>query len=273
MVVYSEANDLEINCKKTEAMKFRKSGPNLKSDKLFCKNQKLKFVNFFKYLGVTFKYTGKSFCKHVAARCLAANVATFDIKNLQKMSVKAALELFQLKIEPIASYGITVIWPYLSDSDIRSLNMVFDMYLKRLMSVHKSTKNRLIHHILEVDSFVGHLQAKFNLPYTGNFGKMLYEREQKSVMLSPDFLYVCDTLPKYWMGPLKDDRHVFTRILAHGFHHEFCKTSKFHFADMSVCICNFCSKNADNIMLYFVTIQLCPASTNWLVLTNDNLKV
>jgi hypothetical protein len=43
---------------------------------------------------------------------------------------------------------------------------------------------------VEVDSFVGHLQAKYNLPYTGSFGNLLYDRGQKAIMLSPDFICV-----------------------------------------------------------------------------------
>jgi hypothetical protein len=242
LVTYSEENDLEINTKKTEVVKFRKSGSNNKKEKLYCKNQEIKFVNFFKYLGVTFKHTGKSFAKHVNNRCLAATVATFDIKHLQKLSVRAALELFVIKIEPILAYGISVIWPYLNEANLRSLNMVFDMYLKRMLCVHKSSKNRLIHHMLEVDSFVGHIQAKYNLPYTGSFGCLLYEREQKSIMLSPDFIYVHDTLPTHWTGPMKLDRHVFTRTLVHGFHFKFCTNAKFHSADYSACVCQFCHK-------------------------------
>ena len=110
------------------------------------------------------------------------------------------------------------------------------------MCIHKSSRNRLVHHILEVDSFVGHLQAKYNLPYTGSFGSLLYEREQKAIMLSPDFIYVHDTLPSHWIGPMQSDRHVFTRTLVHGFHFKFCTNQKFHSAEFSACKCQFCDK-------------------------------
>jgi len=144
-------------------------------------------------------------------------------------------------VEPIASYGISVIWPYLTTNDIIALNRVFDMYLKRMLCIHKSSQNRLVHHFLGVNTFVEYLQVKLNLPFTGNFGKLTESTRMKGLLLTPDFLYACEYLPEKWKGPLQKDRHVFTRLLVHGFHFKFCENKKFHHSDKN-CKCIFCKK-------------------------------
>jgi Reverse transcriptase (RNA-dependent DNA polymerase)/Endonuclease-reverse transcriptase len=241
---YSDNNDLCINAAKTVAVKFRRGGNIRKTDKIYCKEVEITFQNSVRYLGVTLSHIPRSFAKHTAARTLSANIATFDIKKISRLSVDAAIRLFFIKVAPIASFGLSVVWPHLTITDIRKLNMVYDSYLKRMMCIHKSSKNRIVHHVLNVDSFVGHLQVQFNLPYTGAFGAFLEERERKQNCLPERIQDTLSELPNRWRNPLQDDRHVYTRIIAHGFHFKFCVRVEFHHAEEE-CRCKFCDLRCD----------------------------
>jgi Reverse transcriptase (RNA-dependent DNA polymerase) len=239
LVVYSDANDLSVNAAKTVVVKFRKGGNISKHDKLQCKGINIDFQNSVRYLGVILSHIPTSFAKHIKSRSLNANLATFDIKKLTRLSTDAAIRLFFIKVAPIASFGIAVAWPYLTLTDLRQLNMVFDSYLKRMLSVHKSSKNRIIHFILAAGSFVEYLHSTFNLPYTAAFGALLQERDEKQKCLPENLEQVLHTIPNRWRNPLQDDRHIFTRFLMHGFHFKYCSRADFHEAS-DTCVCKFC---------------------------------
>jgi hypothetical protein len=93
-------------------------------------------------------------------------------------------------------FGIKTIWPYLTATDYATLDTILTSYLKRALCIHSSSQNRLLYSLLDIDSFVGTLQSKFNLPYTAAFGSYLYEREMKFLSIAPDFQYVVDTV--FW---------------------------------------------------------------------------
>jgi hypothetical protein len=84
----------------------------------------LEFVNSYKYLGFTFQPSGKTFTKHVADRCRLGQLAMLSITKLPLISISTAINLFDIKISPIVTYGNQVIWPYLSVSDLRQLEKV-----------------------------------------------------------------------------------------------------------------------------------------------------
>src|SRR5688500_14874143 len=91
---------LEVNLQKTQAMKFRRGGRLAARNVLQLGGREIQYVNSFTYLGITLSPTGKSFGGHIAQRTRKALVAATTIESPQKLSLKTALALFDLKIAP-----------------------------------------------------------------------------------------------------------------------------------------------------------------------------
>ena len=89
-------------------MKFRNKGRGRYklTDKLELDGVNIEFVTEFTYLGVVFQPSGISFNKHIEKRVRAALLATYNIPQLQSLSIKTAIKFFDLKVSPIASYAI-----------------------------------------------------------------------------------------------------------------------------------------------------------------------
>lgn len=51
---------------------------------------------------------------------------------------------FHIKILPIATYGIRLIWRYLTPRDLEKLERVKTTYLMRVLNVHRTSRNRLV---------------------------------------------------------------------------------------------------------------------------------
>ena len=160
---YVKEVGLTINSQKTEAMKFRKEGRLAATDELRLAGVPVKFMNTFCYLGVTLTVTGKSFTPHIVERLRRALIAATPIASPQKLSVGTALGLFTLKVAPSAAYGVEVIWGYLDVRALIELDRIKPVFLKRVLGLHNSTRNRLIYALVGSPSFTEELQARFQL--------------------------------------------------------------------------------------------------------------
>jgi hypothetical protein len=67
----------------------------------------------------------------VEKRLRAALFATYNIHELNNLSIETALKLFDLKVSPIASSGIEIIWPNLTKLDLENIERVKTRYLKK----------------------------------------------------------------------------------------------------------------------------------------------
>jgi Reverse transcriptase (RNA-dependent DNA polymerase). len=110
---WSQENDI-INRDKTNVMKFRKGGTLKTTDIFTCGGQALEIVKSYKDLGITFQVTGHTFSKHIEDRAVIAMKATVEIKKQNLMSIATDLKLFTIKVAPIATYGIQLIWNHLT---------------------------------------------------------------------------------------------------------------------------------------------------------------
>jgi hypothetical protein len=102
----------------------------LNTDVLSCNSEYLEFVKSFKYLGVTFQQTSKAFALHIKDKCKCALTATYSISNLHLLSIYTAVELFHIKVSPVASYGIEIIWSFRSYRDLNNIEAVKSRCLK-----------------------------------------------------------------------------------------------------------------------------------------------
>ena len=179
---YVSANSLEINVAKTKAMKFRRGGRLASDDRLQLGPDPLEFVNHFSYLGITFSRKGDSFTSHVQERTRKGHLAFHSIRDPHKLALATAMVLFELKIEPTASYGVPVIWANLKASHFMELDRLRATFIKRALGVHRSSRNRIAFLIAGVPLLAEDLQRKYNLPKTDAYTEHLrtWESRRKS---------------------------------------------------------------------------------------------
>jgi hypothetical protein len=135
-------NELQLNEKKTVPMTFRKGGRPA-ANIIIYKNRPLITVPHFKYLGVTMQTQGNIYTIHIKERIIAAMITMNGIQNICKISLRAALQLFKLKITPI-TYGINIYWDHLKRSNPEDIEKVKARFLKKAMRLSKYTLSRLV---------------------------------------------------------------------------------------------------------------------------------
>jgi len=114
-------------------VKFRKGGKLAESARIKCNGKHFQRVNHFKYLGLTIQTTGKSFRIHLRSRMIAAVRAMNDIKDLKRIALGTAMQLFRLKVVPTLTYGIDLILEYFTRKQLLELEKMKARYLKRVL--------------------------------------------------------------------------------------------------------------------------------------------
>ena len=232
-------------------MKFTKSGKGRRksTDELFINGKKIDFSSSFTYLGVTFQPSGTTFSKHIERRKKFAMFATYDIQKLSMLSIDTGLKLFDLKIAPIISYGIQSIWEFLSKDDFHMIEKVKACFIRKLLSVDKSTRSRFTYPLVNCKLFVEELKHRFNLSATKAYSDFYNERMKELENLPGDYFTLDAFQNEEWKGPQFKLRHVYTRFACHGFHHLICKNTKYHEKIDDKCICELCENPCDRYHL------------------------
>jgi len=237
---YSQYVTLHKNLKKCKVMKFRRGSVPCK-EIFTVDGEEIEFVNNFCYLGVTFQVSGRAFSTHIKNRVRASAQATFEIKNLHQLSLETALKLFHIKVAPVASYGIEVIWSHLKHSSFKLLETVKTRYLKKAMCLSKFNKSRYVYFLADTTLFVEELRMKFNLPETEAYKRFYQENVNNVLNVNQEFFKTEGMINDVWKRPNFEKRHVYTRFSCHGFHFLICKNKEFHDADEK-CICELCNE-------------------------------
>ena len=239
IVGYMTEMGLEINWDKTVAMKFRRGGRLARGDILRVRGKQIAFVNKFTYLGLSLSVTGFNFTGHVMERVNKAKRAAAAIKNPQLISMKTAEALFKLKIAPIATYGLQLIWEHLGERCLSLLDGVKFFFLKRVLGVSNICRNRLVRVLEGGPLLVEDLQIRFNLPKTRAFER--YTELWKAKMREIDSnIFVTKALRDgSWREAGNRSRHLTTTFAVHGYHHSLCQREGFHEPDEN-CRCLRC---------------------------------
>ena len=232
---------LTVNQAKTVAMKFRRGGRIAAQDTLHIATTPLAYVKKFPYLGLLLTPNGHSFLSHVAERCRKALIAVSTFRNPQLLSIPTALRLFDLKIAPIAAYGIALIWSDLTPTSLEQLNRLKASFLKRVLGLHRTARNRLVYLLVDTPLFVEELKQRFDLPASRSYETVLATWENKFAEIDADFLNTRAMQESTWKGVDRSNRHVVARFAVHGFHHRLCATLGFHEPDVS-CVCGRCGR-------------------------------
>ena len=238
---YVKEIGLLINMNKTEAMKFRRGGRLAATDTLRIDGTNLKYVKSFKYLGVVMPTNGQSFVEHITDRGRRAMVASVGIRTPARLSLRTALALFDIKVAPVASYGIQVIWKHLSSLQLEKLDRIKPAFLKRALGLHRSALNRYVYLLSDTPLFAEDLKRRFNLPCTPAYLDFISAWETKMAEIDPNFYRTGALVTETWKLAGRTNRHVLTRFAVHGFHHVLCGTGGFH-SPSDTCICMRCGE-------------------------------
>jgi hypothetical protein len=112
-----------------------------------CKcNLSIKLTINLKYLGVTFQTPGNVFTLHLNERLNGASKALNNIMHLNKLSLTTAIKLFQLKVNPVATYGLANIWVHLK-KQLERLEKLKATFPKKTLCLSKYTPSRLVYEL------------------------------------------------------------------------------------------------------------------------------
>ena len=239
--IWVEENELDINIQKTEVTIFRKGGKIAKSETFAFKGEPLTITNRPCYLGVTIQTTGRCFGMHLTRRITAAVHSMSSIQHLSRMSIDTAMKLFKAKVMPIATYGISLTWPYLTKKQMKDLEKIKAVYLKKILCISKYTPSRYAYVLAKETFFLEDLKLTFLLPETRASKDALQERLNKQEEIEENFYNTDAMVVRDWTLPDYELRHVVTRYAVHGFHHRICKTKSFH-TPCDKCKCSECGK-------------------------------
>lgn len=114
-------------------------------------------------------------------------MAASSIRKPHLLSLHTALQLLDMKVGPTASYGVEVIWQNLTQANLEMYNRLKASFLKRILSLHISTKNRLVYLLSDTPLFAEDLRRRYNLPRTAAYEEMLRSWEFKFADLDPAF--------------------------------------------------------------------------------------
>lgn len=167
-----------------------------------------------------------------------------DIRNIGQLSLTTAMTLFKLKITPIATYGLELIWDHLKKKDLRELERVKAVFLKRVMSISKHTLSRLAYELAREPFYIEDLRYEKMLPSTAGYDELLHELKEKKQAIWSDF-YTTDAMTSTdWTKSGYELRHSVTRFAVHGFHYKACSTKRYHEPNLD-CVCDWCGKPCD----------------------------
>ena len=238
---WCEANSISVNLKKTKIMKLRKGGKVPRSISFKYEGNEVEIVNEYQYLGVTIQPT-LTFTKHIAKKIAQSYAVIGSLLDLRRISVPAALKVFMIKVRPVIEYGLKEISPFLTVRHLFSIDKVKAAYLKRVLGVHKSTRNTLTLLMAGESSLTEDLEQKLDLR------PGIWENYQTQRTIKIDEVAARGHLrgPAFtnerWKKHNQNDRHCFTRLTSHGFHHRLCVDPRFHEISPG-CNCKYCDKN------------------------------
>ena len=254
VVDFLRSKGLEVNTRKTKAMKFRRGGRLAAADKIVCNGQPLEFVNSFSYLGLLVHFKGTTFTQHVKRRVKATLAAMYvGTKDVRKLSLSAATKLFALKAVPMMSYSLGRVWKYLSLADFRLLEGCFCTYMKRVLCLSMTARSRFVYLLADCGPIMEAIRSRLKAPITESFSQFLSEWCPKVAEATEEVgLLDVFLLRDLWFGRACSSRHVYTRYIVHGYHHLVCSFPEYHQAG-DLCLCKFCSQKCAKYH-----VSLCP---------------
>ena len=138
-----------------------------------------------------------------------------------------SVQSLQSKDCPNCSLWDSINPKHLTVKDLRTLEGVKAHFLKRVLSVSRKTKNRLVYILSGASSFVTDLKETFNLEPTASYALFLEELEDKLSSVDPEIYNTPAMQNDNWKTANWSTRHVLKRHAVHGYHNLLRKRRQF----------------------------------------------
>jgi hypothetical protein len=243
--LWCRTNHIQVNTSKTMVMKSRRGGRLAATDRFFFEGAELQITGSYTYLGLTVQ-TSLSFSQHVARRKVTGLAAIGSLKHLQKISLQTTLQIYNLKITPIVSYGLDVAAPYISLQNLKDIDKVKSALLKAALGLHKSASSTLAHQLFDTPTMSWDLKNTGHA-FDGNTWQhyIQYREEREMHFVAENFTEGPAFTSFSWKNANFTKRHILTRTTAHGFHHIICTKESYH-QPLHNCICKCCFLSASD---------------------------
>jgi len=127
---------------------------------------------------------------------VAAVRAMNDIKDVKLSALGTAMKLFRLMVVPTLTYGMELVWEYLTRKQLLELEKIKARYLKRVIGVSQHTRSRLVYELAKGTFFIEDLKTLLMLPMTTAYKDALRELNNKKMDIWED-LYTKKILKNY----------------------------------------------------------------------------
>ena len=231
----------------------------------------------FTYLGFTFT-TRIKFSTHAISLSKRANAkigVLFSKLKLHSLPIHLVLEVFQVYILPMFSYGLFIWFPHISPTAKNMVNAVFSKYLKRYLRIPSHANNDLTYFLTNSKplnhTLNGLLQKSFNTLKLPSIFSGFKPYAASNIPVSVGYYSAFENVPSfYWhnvlpthLSPNPSSRHTIHRFSFDTIHYLYCSNPLFHkqssdpWTNPCNCICKFCLQECS--ALHF---QICPALPN-----------
>ena len=238
---WSKDNGMVVNVDKTKIVKFRRGGKLSKHDVFKYDRKKIEIVNSFEYLGITVQ-SSWTFTEHLRKRVLKTVMRSRCIPDLQNLSLDAAKKFWTVMLEPIATYGISVIWNDLSVKQLQILDRSKFLFFKRVLGVHKTASNRKVAVLADISSLAEDLVRTGRVGSSDIFRSYIRDFEDRLSELPELFFLTPGILQSNWRTAMCENRSVVMRFSVHGFHFSLCVFEDNHEA-CDYCVCRYCDQS------------------------------
>jgi Mn-dependent DtxR family transcriptional regulator len=102
-----------------------------------------------------------------------------DIKDTKFIALGTAMKLFRLKVVPTLTYGMEIIWEYLTCRQLLELEKMKARCLKRVLGVSQHTLSRLVSKLAKETFFIEDPKTSLMLPKTTAYKDALRELNNK----------------------------------------------------------------------------------------------
>lgn len=151
------------------------------------------------------------------------------------------MKIFTVKIVPIITYGLEIVWQYLTKSNLKDLEKVKATYLKRVLGLSRFAPSRIVYELTREPMLLEDLRLQFLLPSTSAYESTVLEHQRKKAEIWEEF-YVTDAMAREdWKEANYLQRHLVTRFATHGFHFKICRNTSFHDPNEE-CMCLLCDE-------------------------------
>lgn len=113
-------------------------------------------------------------------------MASVKIQSPSKLLLDTALNWFNMKIAPMPSYGIEIIWEAFPLAQLKELDRVKPEFLKHVMVLHYLALNRLIYLLDDIPLFIEDLNRRLDSPLRQHIKNILESAIIRCPVINPE---------------------------------------------------------------------------------------